>query len=63
VAAAVVVVFLPVGAAAFSGLSLGLLGSGAACFAAALMLLLWHCQRGEVVPVSNHDREHDVHRG
>jgi len=63
VGAAVVVVFLPVAAAAFSGLTLGLLGAGVACFAAALMLLLWHCQRGEVVPVSNHDREHDVHRG
>jgi hypothetical protein len=63
VAAAVVVVFLPVTAAAFAGLSLLLLGAGAACFAVALILLRGHCQQGEVVPVSNHDREHDVHRG
>lgn len=63
VAGAVVVVFLPVAAAAFAGLSLALLGAGAACFAAALILLRGHCQQGEVVPVSNHDREHDVHRG
>lgn len=63
VAGAVVLVFLPVTAAAFSGLSLALLGAGAACFAAALILLRGHCQQREVVPVSNHDREHDVHRG
>lgn len=63
VLAAVVVVFLPVTAAALGGLTLALLGAGAACFGASLILIRGHCQRGEVVPVSNHDREHDVHRG
>ncbi|TLM82901.1 acyltransferase [Pseudarthrobacter sp. NamE2] len=63
VAGAVVVVFLPVAAAAFGSLTLGLLAGGAACFGLALLLLRGHCQPDEVVPVSNHDREHDVHRG
>jgi hypothetical protein len=51
-------------------LTLELLGTGAVCFAFALALALvmlkgkpGHCQRAEVVPVSKHDREHDVHRG
>jgi peptidoglycan/LPS O-acetylase OafA/YrhL len=63
VVAAVVVVFLPVTSVALGGLTLALLGAGAACFAASLILLRGHCQQDEVVPVSNHDREHDVHRG
>jgi peptidoglycan/LPS O-acetylase OafA/YrhL len=63
VAGAVVVVFLPVTAAALSGLTLSLLGAGAGSFFIALVLLRGHCQQDEVVPMSNHDREHDVHRG
>ena len=36
---AAVVVFIPVADAAFNGLTLGLLGGGAACFALAVLLL------------------------
>jgi hypothetical protein len=39
VVTAVVVVFIPVVDAAFNGLTLGLLGGGAACFALAVLLL------------------------
>lgn len=39
VTAAVVVVFIPVADAAFNGLTLGLLGGGAACFVLAVLLL------------------------
>ncbi|WP_307048259.1 acyltransferase family protein [Arthrobacter oryzae] len=39
VVTAVVVVFIPVADAAFNGLTLGLLGGGAACFALAVLLL------------------------
>jgi hypothetical protein len=39
VVTAAVVVFIPVADAAFNGLTLGLLGGGAACFALAVLLL------------------------
>ena len=41
-------------------------GNRGGVFAFALVMLKGkpgHCQRAEVVPVSKHDREHDVHRG
>ena len=50
VVTAAVVVFIPVADAAFNGLTLGLLGGGAACFALAVLLLGRIPVRGQSLP-------------